>query len=443
MLTSAEKLLSLFLQYPHVCTDTRKIQQNDLYFALKGDNFDGNSYASQALEKGAAYVVVDNPAFYIENDNRYLWVANTLATLQTLGRDYRRMFQIPFLGITGSNGKTTSKELIAAVLRTEKKIHATQGNLNNHIGVPLTLLAMPQDTEIAVIEMGANQPDDIKELCEIAEPTQGIITNIGKAHLERLINLDGVQKVKGQLFEAVAQKNGTIFVNETDERVVVEGYKVANRITFGTEKSDFAMKLLHHTQEGMEIEISCKNWQKPEIFHSQLSGTYNALNILAAVAIGDYFGISIAGIKNGIYDYVPTNHRSQWIEKGNLRLLVDAYNANPSSMKAAITNVFETNPGKKIGLILGDMFELGAESEIEHKNLGKHIAQYSPTFVALFGQEMQFAEKELHDISCLYATNVASSKESTLTLIQNTGVEVLLIKGSRGMALERILDWFE
>lgn len=443
MFTSAEKLLSLFLQYPQVCTDTRKVQENDLYFALKGDNFDGNEYAAQALAKGAAFVVVDNPVFFVENNPHYLLVNNTLAALQTLARDYRRTFDIPFLGITGSNGKTTSKELIASVLRTEKQIYATQGNLNNHIGVPLTLLSVPKTSEIAVIEMGANQPDDIKELCEIAEPTEGLITNIGKAHLEKLINLKGVQTVKGQLFEGVALKDGTIFVNETDPLVVEIKGKVKKNITFGTKESDFGMTILHHSAEGMKIEITCKHWQKSETFDTQLSGAYNALNVLAAVAIGDYFGISIAGIKKGIYDYVPTNHRSQWVEKGGLRIFIDAYNANPSSMKAAITNIFEENPNKKIGLILGDMFELGAESAQEHESLGKHVAQYSPACMALFGKEMAFAYKELQQFACFHALKVADSKENVLHLLQDANVEVLLIKGSRGMALEKVLDWFE
>lgn len=443
MFTSAEKLLSLFLQYPKVCTDTRKIAENDLYFALKGDNFDGNAYAAQALTKGAAFVIVDNPTFFVENDNRYLLVNNTLTALQTLARDFRRTFDIPFLGITGSNGKTTSKELIASVLRTEKQIYATQGNLNNHIGVPLTLLSVPKTTEIAVIEMGANQPDDIKELCEIAEPTEGLITNIGKAHLEKLINLKGVQTVKGQLFEAVALKEGTIFVNETDPLVVEIKGKVKKNITFGTKDSDFGMNILYHSAEGMKIEITCNHWQKPEIFDTQLSGAYNVLNILAAVAIGDYFGISIAGIKKGIYDYVPTNHRSQWVEKGGLRIFIDAYNANPSSMKAAITNIFEENPDKKIGLLVGDMFELGAESQQEHEHLGKHIAKYLPACVALFGKEMTFAHKELPQFTCFHAEKVTDSKEKVLELLQNAGVEVLFIKGSRGMALEKVLDWFE
>ena len=442
MLTSAEKLFSIFLQHPHISTDTRKVQANDLYFALKGENFDGNVYAAQALEKGAAFVVVDNPAFFAENDARYLYVENSLKALQTLGRDYRRTFEIPFLGITGSNGKTTSKELIASVLRTEKKIHATQGNLNNHIGVPLTLLAMPKNTEIAVIEMGANQPDDIKELCEIAEPTQGLITNIGKAHLERLINIDGVQQVKGQLFEAVALQQGAIFVNETEERVVAEGKKVADRITFGAKGSDFDMNIVSHSAEGMEIQLFCKHWQHPEIFNSQLSGSYNALNILAAVAVGDYFGISIEGIKKGIYNYVPTNHRSQWLQKGDLRMLIDAYNANPSSMKAAVSNIFEENTGKKIGLIVGDMFELGAESEAEHRALGRHIAQYSPAFVALLGKEMRFAEAEIKAFPHIYSAEVEAAKTSILAQLKENEVEILLIKGSRGMALERILAWF-
>lgn len=452
MFTSASTLLSIFYQYPHISTDTRKIQQDDIYFALKGDNFDGNEYAAQALDKGAAYAVIDNPFVRVENDERYLLVENTLVALQTLGRDYRRTFDIPFLGITGSNGKTTSKELIASVLRTEKKIYATQGNLNNHIGVPLTLLAIPKDIEIAVIEMGANQPNDIRELCEIAEPTLGLITNIGKAHLEKLIDIKGVQTVKGQLFEAVGKVAGTIFVNQTDPLVVEKAAMLSVRtlttaiehqITYGMPNSEFQMNLLHHSMQGMEIEITCQHWKKAEIFHSQLTGTYNALNILAAVAVGDYFGISIEGIKKGIYGYVPTNHRSQWIEKNGLRILIDAYNANPSSMKAAITNIFETNPNQKIGLILGDMFELGAESEMEHRNLGKHIAQYHPSFIALLGKEMHFADPELQHLPHFYSPDLFSAKESILHQLKTTGIEVLLIKGSRGMALERVLDWFD
>ncbi len=432
-------LLSIFLVQKSVSTDTRNLPAGTIFFALRGEKFDGNQYAGQALEKGAAFAVIDNPEYFKPEDKRYILVQDSLAALQNLGREFRRTLSIPILGITGSNGKTTTKELIASVLKTEKKISATKGNLNNHIGVPLTLLSIPEDSEIAIIEMGANQPDDIKELAEIAEPTLGIITNIGKAHLEKLKGIEGVKKVKGQLFDFIRNNNGVAFVNVSDANVADVAKGIEKKITFGIENADFTYWIDRQSLYDMTIKVNSVFWENEETFEARITGDYNAHNIVAAIAIGHYFGISLEGIKKGIYDYVPINHRSQIIEKAPFTIWMDAYNANPSSMKAAIRNIFETNEGKKIALILGDMFEMGDESEKEHAELGRFIRTFSPAMTLWIGKELHHAYDETQAEE-KYFERFENLPTDIHLLLKESGIEIVLIKGSRGMALERILD---
>jgi UDP-N-acetylmuramoyl-tripeptide--D-alanyl-D-alanine ligase len=341
------------------------------------------------------------------------------------------------IGITGSNGKTTSKELIFSVLSTETKAYATRGNLNNHIGVPLTLLGMPADTEIAIIEMGANQPGDIAELVSIAEPTHGLITNVGYAHIEKLGGLDGVRVTKGALFDFVGTHGTGIFVNAADPNVVLAAAPYPHQITFGTPEADWRCEVIHNSLEGMTLDIYHRNWEGPERFESQLSGIYNSHNILAAVAIGHTFGISVAGLKAGIYQYVPANNRSQVIRRGTRTIWMDAYNANPSSMQASIRNVFEMNPGSRTVLILGDMLEMGIQAEQVHRELGLFINQFSPLLTIGVGPLMQHMTSALKGPARWYPD--ASTLRSEIAVLLSDA-DMILIKGSRGMALERVLD---
>ena len=434
-----EALLFLFLKQGSVSTDSRSLAEGAIFFGLRGEHFDGNVYAEGALENGAAYVVIDDVRYHKPGDSRYILTENSLRALQDLGRDYRRMLAIPVLGITGSNGKTTTKELIASVLKTERRVFATKGNLNNHIGVPLSLLAIPQDAEIAIIEMGANQPDDIKELAEIAEPTHGLITNIGKAHLERLKGIEGVKKVKGQLFDFIRNHGGTVFINLADANVIDVANGIEKRITYGADNADFVYTIRRQTLEEMMVVVSSRFWEGEAVFPARLTGEYNAHNIVAAIAVGQYFGISLAKIQEGIYAYLPVNHRSQIIQKPHFTIWMDAYNANPSSMKAAIQHIFDTNKGKKIALMLGDMFELGAESEKEHKALGDFVRTFSPALTVWVGTELHFAFDKSN------ANEAYFEKFEDLPLdihgvLMAVSAEVVLIKGSRGMALERVLE---
>jgi len=430
-----EKLLQLFHQYPSVSTDTRHIQEGQLYFALKGARFNGNKFAAQALVSGAAYAIIDETAYLVEGDPRYVLVPDVLKALQDLAHAYRQEFDVPIIGLTGSNGKTTTKELVYSVLSTERKVHATSGNFNNHIGVPLTLLAMPRDIEMAIIEMGANQPGDIQELAEIADPTIGLITNVGYAHLEKLKGLEGVRETKGALFRHVKGKGGQIFVNVDDPNVVVEAGDHPNQVTYGKEGADFQLKQIEANWKGMQLEIVVgeQAWE----LESSLSGAYNAVNILAATAIGHTLGISESGIKRGIHQYVSQNNRSQHVRKGELSIWLDAYNANPSSMEASIHNIFSMAADKKIGIVLGDMYELGEDEEVLHRALADHIRPYKPALVVGIGSKMKYMIEALEG-----NVHPFEDRESAKTVFPQltASLDVLLIKGSRAMALEKLLE---
>src|SRR5690606_38256010 len=335
----------LFLKSSGVCTDTRKIVRNCIFFALKGENFNGNLFAQEALNNGAFKVIVDEEAFH-KSTGETILVENVLLTLQKLARFHREFLGIPIISITGSNGKTTSKELINAVLSQNFTTVATQGNLNNHIGVPLTLLAMTKETEIGIVEMGANHLGEIKMLSEIAEPDYGYITNFGKAHLEGFGSIEGVIQGKTELYQFLKKHKKKIFVNANDPKQL-QTSEAMERITFGTPKSNFDIKLLNSSHH-LLIEFNAIQIQ------SNLVGAYNFANLSAAIAIGAYFKVSIEKIKAGIEGYIPSNNRSQLITKGTNSILMDAYNANPTSMLAALENFKQTRGEKKI-MFLGDM----------------------------------------------------------------------------------------
>ncbi|MEZ4686474.1 MAG: UDP-N-acetylmuramoyl-tripeptide--D-alanyl-D-alanine ligase [Bacteroidia bacterium] len=372
-------LLDLFLQHRSICTDTRKLQPGDIYFALKGENFDGNAFAKQALDAGASAVIIDDFSVHKPFDDRYYHVGNVLESLQGLALNYRRSLDIPVLGLGGSNGKTTTKELLMAAFQGDRKVHATSGNLNNHIGVPLTLLAIPPDAALAIIEMGTNQPGDMELLCSLADPDFGLLTNIGKEHLELLRDLDGVQEEEGALFRYLARKGGLAFVNAGDKRIEAEGNMLSNKLEYGSENSQAWIEIKNLQLNSMELELKGPLFTKPFTIQSQLSGKHNAANILAAAVVATHFGVSSETIASGIGRFQAKNNRSQVIEYKDLTIWMDAYNANPSSMKAAIEHVAQ-GLTKRSDLILGDMRELGIVSQQEHGD----IVLYNPKLSACY-----------------------------------------------------------
>ncbi|MBO3099818.1 UDP-N-acetylmuramoyl-tripeptide--D-alanyl-D-alanine ligase [Gelidibacter pelagius] len=422
-----EQLYQHFKECTTACTDTRKIDKNSLFFALKGDNFNGNEFASIALEAGAKYCVVDEKRYAI--DQRYLLVENVLETLQNLATFHRDKLAIPVIALTGSNGKTTTKELINAVLSKKYKTTATIGNLNNHIGVPLTLLRMNEATEIGIVEMGANHPKEIGLLAAIAHPDYGLITNFGKAHLEGFGSIEGVIKAKSELYDYLMANLKTIFVNENDPLQVQQTQNYDKVFKFGLRTSTDTMLEIINTQPYVTLSYN------GSVIKSQLTGTYNFNNIAVAIAVGSYFKIEPNHIKNAIEDYTPTNNRSQILKKGSNTIIMDAYNANPTSMMAALENFKQLNQGGKM-IFLGDMFELGKTAESEHQSIVDYLEQNELGKVHLIGKNF-------------YKTNVTHSNiqkfetfEALKLNLQQHPIKdsFLLIKGSRGMALERILE---
>ncbi len=422
-----------FLESSGVSTDSRNISKNSIFFALKGDNFNGNLFAQEALDKGAHKVIVDEKAFHkntdetILNTDETILVENVLLSLQQLASIHRQYLGIPIISLTGSNGKTTSKELINAVLSQKFKIVATKGNLNNHIGVPLTLLNMNKDTEIGIVEMGANHLGEIKMLSEIAQPDYGYITNFGKAHLEGFGSLEGVIQGKTELYQFLKKNNKKIFVNANDSKQLVNSEEI-ERITFGTNKSDYNIQLADSSHQ---LLVEFKGTQ----IQSNLVGAYNFANLSAAIAIGAYFKVSIEKIKAGIEGYIPTNNRSQLITKGSNTILMDAYNANPTSMLAALENFKQAKGDNKI-MFLGDMFELGKEAEAEHQSIVDFLEENAFGRVYLVGSNFfKTTNKTTH-------IKQFETFDALKNMLENNPPKnaTILIKASRGMALERILD---
>jgi len=423
-----EKLYQHFLQASGVCTDTRQLKQGELFFALRGPNFNGNKYAAQALEKGASLAVIDDAEF--AELPRTLLVENVLEALQALATHHRKQQKIPFIGLTGSNGKTTSKELLAAVLRKKYEVHATEGNLNNHIGVPLTILRMPQNTEIAVIEMGANKEGDIAELCEIARPTHGFITNIGKAHLEGFGGIEGVLRGKTELFQFLRANDGFVFLNEADKRLAPMRSRFSKLKTYGTPDSDFFTPLL---QTQPTLSFKAPNGE----VKTQLVGDYNFSNILVSLCLGEYFQVPMESACKAVSEYIPDNQRSQVILRGAHKIILDAYNANPDSMKAALRSFHETEGTHKI-VVLGDMLELGAQTLNLHREIILLAQQSKIDDLILVGPLFQKANTQVSmNQAQAFATREAAAKWLSSHMPESTTV---LIKGSRGIALEKILD---
>jgi len=416
-------LHKLFLECNAVSTDTRKTEKGDIFFALKGDNFNGNSYAQQAINKGAKYAVIDEKKF--QSDNTIL-VENVLETLQNLATYHRNYLKTPIIALTGSNGKTTTKELINAVLSKKYKTTATVGNLNNHIGVPLTLLSMTNDTEIGIVEMGANHQKEIEFLCNIVFPDYGLITNYGKAHLEGFGGVEGVIRGKSEMFRHLIENDKTIFVNINDP-IQVEKTVKAKKITFGNLNKGISIKFI---DANPFVKLNYKSLE----LQSQLIGDYNFTNIAIAIAVGNYFKVDDNSIKNAIESYVPSNNRSQIIQKGSNKIILDAYNANPTSMQAALLN-FDKQSGDKLA-VLGDMFELGEEAKQEHQNIIDSALSLNINHVVFIGEN--FYDSEINSEKGMkFKTFEDFKNKFRISQIKNT---IFLIKGSRGMALERILE---
>ena len=422
-----KEIYNYFLQTTSIATDNRKIKTDNLFVALKGDNFNGNKFALSALENGAKYAIIDEAEFKI--DDRFILVDDSLLALQQLASYHRNQLNITIIGLTGSNGKTTTKELINAVLSQKFNTKATIGNLNNHIGVPLTLLSFDSSTEIGIVEMGANHQKEIEMLCCICQPDFGYITNFGKAHLEGFGGTEGVIKGKSELYEYLSSNHKTAFVN-SDDAIQNEKTTNINRITFGFNNPENFVNITKiETNPMVKIEFEDTTIQ------SHLIGLYNANNINAAITIGKHFGVSNEKIKFGLENYIPNNNRSQLLEKNSNKIILDAYNANPSSMNAALTNFFQLEEKNKVA-ILGDMFELGIESSEEHKNLIEFCFHHEDIIFHFIGKDF-FAHKNSNINMNFYETF-----ESFQSIFPNQKTEnsFLLIKGSRGMSLERTLD---
>ncbi|MBB5397417.1 UDP-N-acetylmuramoyl-tripeptide--D-alanyl-D-alanine ligase [Mucilaginibacter sp. AK015] len=440
-----EHLYQLYLQHPVISTDTRKITPGSLFFALKGDKFDANTFAQKAIEAGAAYAVIDNPDYAA--GERFLLVEDVLTALQDLARHHRRQLNIPVIGLTGTNGKTTTKELINAVLAQRFKTLATQGNLNNHIGVPLTILTVDSSHEMAVIEMGANHQKEIALLCTIAQPTHGLITNVGKAHLEGFGGVEGVKKGKGELYDYLAKSESekVAFIN-SDDRVLREMQEARglNNVVYYGKNSD-----PHNLISGKLLDnapfLSLKWHNKNSLSYnvkSQLTGSYNLDNILAAICIGSFFGLNSDEINQGIEGYQPKNNRSQIMQTATNTLICDFYNANPSSMFVAIDNLDKVKAERKV-MILGDMFEMGLESAAEHtsvirKAMGAHVDER-----IFIGKDFSSQQSEVQNSNLLNTSFYLTAEDAIIGIKQNPITNAtILIKGSRGMALERLVELF-
>ena len=423
-----EQLYWIYRQYPSVQTDTRKLGQGDLYFALKGPSFNGNNFAKQALEKGAAYAIIDEKEH--AKDDRMIVFDNVLETLQQLAKYHRQQFtDVPFIGITGTNGKTTTKELIHAVLSTTYKTYTTKGNLNNHIGIPLTLLSIKNDAEMAVIEMGANHQKEIENYCKYVLPTHGIITNCGKAHLEGFGGVEGVQKAKGELFDFLRANNGTAFIMNDYDYLHRMSKGISTVITYGTNEADVVGKL---SQSEPFLSLFIEKGADIDLLQTRLVGDYNLPNILAAATIGKFFRVTEDNIRMAIETYEPSNSRSQLIEKNGNKIILDAYNANPSSMKVAIENFARMKADNKI-LLLGGMAELGESSLQEHEDLVELISQYQWKEVILVGGDFLKTKNKFQKF--------ADSEEARRWLnTQRYQDAYMLVKGSRSMKMEKVIE---
>jgi len=430
-----QSIYAAFRKSSGICTDTRKLKQNGLFIALKGPNFNANDYVVSALQEGCGFAIVDEGRTEFKGDQRIFLVKDALLCLQELAAHHRARLKIPIIGLTGSNGKTTTKELLLAALSQQYSCYATKGNLNNHIGVPLSLLEIDSKHEIAIIEMGANHQKEIKFLAEIAKPTYGLITNIGKAHLEGFGGEMGVFKGKKELFDFIRETKGSIFINQDDEKVVQAASGLVGT-TYGADSSSDYTGIAHSKNGFLMVEWVKKNQKENILIDTQLTGTYNFSNVMAAITVSSYFGVSAAKIKTGISTYSPANQRSQVIysQKGNT-LIVDCYNANPSSMEAAIVNVSK-NPTKPVLAILGIMKELGDSSEVEHTKVLELLKEQSIEQAYLIGQDFQAINSEFNPSFKFFKTT-----EEALAFLESNPInnQKILLKGSRAVQLERLI----
>ena len=424
------ELYELFIHNPKVTTDSRNCPRGSIFFALKGDKFDGNQYAEKALASGCVYAVIDNPDYFI--GERTILVDNVLTTLQQLAHRHRKVIGCPIIGITGTNGKTTTKELLASVLSTKYNLLYTEGNLNNHIGVPLTLLRLTHDHEMAVIEMGASHPGDIKELVDIAQPNYGIITNVGRAHLEGFGSFEGVIKTKGELYDYMRRTKGKIFINQ-DNKYLKEIANGIEQVTYGSDETAFAWGCVVSCNPYLTFEWKAGKDGNLHQVQTQLIGEYNFPNALAAVTIGRFFGVESSKIDEALAGYTPRNNRSQLKKTADNTLIIDAYNANPTSMMAALQNFRNMTVERKM-LILGDMRELGAESAAEHHKIVEYLQECSFEKVLLVGELFSSTNPP-------YPT-YANAQE----LIKDLQTEkpqgyTILIKGSNGIKLSTVVEF--
>ncbi|MBA7570650.1 UDP-N-acetylmuramoyl-tripeptide--D-alanyl-D-alanine ligase [subsurface metagenome] len=426
-----DTLYRIFIRNPEICTDSRNVSKRSIFFALKGESFNGNQFATQALKQGSSYAVVDEQKYV--TDERYILVDDVLFSLQKLAMFHRMHFNIPVIAITGTNGKTTTKELINSVIRKEYRVVSTYGNLNNHIGVPLSLLKIKDNTEIAIIEMGANHRGEITKLCELALPTHGMITNIGTAHLEGFGNIETIVKTKTELYEYLDKNGGTIFFNRENEILAGCLSEIScEKISYGGISGNYS-GIIKNSVPALELKVLIDN--NSFALKTNMFGAYNFENVLAAISIGSYFNVETKTIIKTIEDFKPYDNRSQIVKTVVNTLICDAYNANPTSMKMAIDNFLLMNSVKKV-LILGDMFELGENSEKEHIKLVKYVKDKSFSRIILIGKIFSAVNQTLQ-IPAFIDVN------SFVKWLDKNPIKssYILIKGSRGMKLEKVIDY--
>ncbi|MFC4211876.1 UDP-N-acetylmuramoyl-tripeptide--D-alanyl-D-alanine ligase [Pedobacter lithocola] len=430
---TTEELYAYYLKNPVISTDTRNISNGCIFFALKGENFNANQFAAQAIEKGAAFVVIDEEKY--STSQKYLLVDDVLTAVQNLAKHHRKQLNIPVVGLTGSNGKTTSKELVNAVLGERYKTFATFGNLNNHIGVPLSILSIKHDVEIAIIEMGANHQKEIELLCTIAQPTHGIITNVGMAHLDGFGGFEGVKKGKAELYNYLKQMQGYTFINRDNSNLLEMSSNagLSKLIYYGTENGNTIKGTLKSSDPFIEVDWT--NHEVATTVKTQLTGSYNFENILAAICIGDFFDMNAEDINNGLSKYEPKNNRSQLTKTESNTVICDFYNANPSSMTAALKNISVLTADKKVA-ILGDMFELGEESESQHQLIAQQ-AENSGLDEAIFIGKHFYGFKENFK-GIFFETPAEATNYLKEHSVKNS---LILLKGSRGMKLESLLQY--
>lgn len=423
-----EKIYEVFLKSTGICTDTRKILDGNLFIALKGPNFNANKFAAMALDKGAIAAIIDDRDFEIPG--KTILVEDGLISLQQLAIHHRRQLKIPVIGITGSNGKTTTKELIHAVLSTSFNTFATKGNLNNHVGVPLSLLSIKQDHEIAIIEMGANHVGEIAQLSEISQPTHGLITNIGKAHIGLFGGIEGIIRGKSELYDYLIRKEATIFVNQNQEILMNMSKRMQNPIFYPNSGSYCPCELL-----GADPFVKLRT-EAGKTVVTQLVGKYNFDNIATALCIGKFFDVGADQAIEAVARYQPANNRSQIVKKGTNTIILDAYNANPSSMEKAIENLGQSKSKNKVAIV-GDMFELGDDEQMEHETVGKLLKDQGINEAFFCGTLMKYA------FDAFGHGSYAKEKEELIEILKNHSFShaEILVKASRGMALEGVVEF--